>query len=234
MKNIAIILASGTGERFGENIPKQFYQFEGKTILEHAIDAFEKNKNIDEIILVTNPKFRDLAEEILAKNSYKKISKVLNGGKTRVESSYIGTSEAPDDANVLIHDAVRAFVTQKIIDDNINALQKYEAVGTAIDTVDTIIQVDENNIITTIPPRKSLKRVQTPQSFRASLIKKAHQLALKDEDASFTDDCGLILRYNLAPIHIVEGDEINIKITHKNDLKVIENLQQFCLEQENE
>lgn len=224
MKNIAIILASGTGERFGENIPKQFYQFEGKTLLEHAIDAFEKNKNIDEIILVTNPKFRDLAENILNKNDYKKITKVLNGGKTRVESSYIGTSDAPEEANVLIHDAVRAFVTQKIIDDNIEALKKYEAVGTAIESVDTIIQVDENNVITAIPPRKFLKRVQTPQSFRANLIKKAHELALKDENASFTDDCGLILRYNLAPIHIVDGDEINLKITQKNDLKIIENL----------
>ena len=224
MKNIAIILASGTGERFGENIPKQFYQFEGKTHLEHAIDAFEKNKNIDEIILVTNPKFRDLAENILNKNDYKKITKVLNGGKTRVESSYIGTSEAPEEANVLIHDAVRAFVTQKIIDDNIEALKKHEAVGTAIESIDTIIQVDENNVITAIPPRKFLKRVQTPQSFRANLIKKAHELALKDENASFTDDCGLILRYNLAPIHIVDGDELNIKITHKNDLNIIKNM----------
>lgn len=224
MKNIAIILASGTGERFGENIPKQFYQFEGKTLLEHAIDAFEKNKNIDEIILVTNPKFRDLAENILNKNDYKKITKVLNGGKTRVESSYIGTSEAPEEANVLIHDAVRAFVTQKIIDDNIEALKKHEAIGTAIESIDTIIQVDENNVITAIPPRKFLKRVQTPQSFRANLIKKAHELALKDKNASFTDDCGLILRYNLAPIHIVDGDEINLKITQKNDLKIIENL----------
>lgn len=224
MKNIAIILASGTGERFGENIPKQFYQFEGKTLLEHAIDAFEKNKNIDEIILVTNPKFRDLAENILNKNDYKKITKVLNGGKTRVESSYIGTSEAPEEANVLIHDAVRAFVTQKIIDDNIEALKKHEAVGTAIESVDTIIQVDENNVITAIPPRKFLKRVQTPQSFRANLIKKAHELALKDKNASFTDDCGLILRYNLATIHIVDGDEINLKITQKNDLKIIENI----------
>lgn len=224
MKNIAIILASGTGERFGENIPKQFYQFEGKTLLEHAIDAFEKNKNIDEIILVTNPKFRDLAENILNKNDYKKITKVLNGGKTRVESSYIGTSEAPEEANVLIHDAVRAFVTQKIIDDNIEALKKHEAVGTAIESIDTIIQVDENNVITAIPPRKFLKRVQTPQSFRANLIKKAHELALKDENANFTDDCGLILRYNLAPIHIVDGDELNIKITHKNDLNIIKNM----------
>lgn len=224
MKNIAIILASGTGERFGENIPKQFFEFRGKTLLEHALDTFERNKNIDEIILVTNPKFRDLAEEILARSSYTKITKVLNGGATRVESSYIGTSEAPDDANVLIHDAVRAFVTPKIIDDNIEALKKYEAIGTAIDTIDTIVQVDENSVITAIPTRKYLKRVQTPQSFRATLIKQAHRLALKEENTNFTDDCGLILHYKLAPIHIVEGDELNIKITHKNDLKIIENM----------
>lgn len=224
MKNIAIVLASGTGERFGENIPKQFYKFEGKTILEHSLDAFEQNKNIDEIILVTNPQFRDLAEDILKNNDYKKITKVLNGGKTRVESSYIGTSAADNNSNVLIHDAVRAFVTQKIINDNVEALKSYQAVGTAIDTVDTIIQVDKDNIITNIPQRKSLKRVQTPQSFRVELIQKAHKLAMEDKNASFTDDCGLILKYNLAPIHIVEGDEINLKITQKDDLEVIKNV----------
>ncbi|MGN1124648.1 MAG: 2-C-methyl-D-erythritol 4-phosphate cytidylyltransferase [Candidatus Gastranaerophilaceae bacterium] len=224
MKNIAIILASGTGERFGEKIPKQFFKFKGKTLLEHSIDAFEQNNNIDEIFVVTNPKFRDLAEKILEKNKYKKVTKLLNGGKTRVESSYIGTSEAPENSNVLIHDAVRAFVTQKIINNNTEALKNYDAVGTAIDTIDTIIQVDEKNIINAIPQRKFLKRVQTPQSFRANLIKKAHELALKDENASFTDDCGLILRYKLAPIHIVEGDEINLKITHKNDLNMIEKM----------
>lgn len=224
MKNITIILASGNGERFGENIPKQFYVFKGKTLLEHAVSAFEKNENIDEIYLVTNPKFRDLTEEILAKNDFKKVTKLLNGGKTRVDSSRIGTAEAPDDSNVLIHDAVRAFVTQDIINRNTDALKTYQAVGTAIDTVDTIIQVDKNNRIINIPQRSSLKRVQTPQSFNAKLIKKAHETALKDNNQNFTDDCGLILQYNLAPVYTVEGAEINLKITQKSDLEIIENL----------
>ena len=224
MKNIAIILASGNGERFGEKIPKQFYEYKGRTLLEYSIDAFEQNKNIDEIILVTNPKFRDLAEEILSKNSYKKIKKLLNGGITRVDSSRIGVFEASENSNVLIHDAVRAFVTQDIINRNIEALNTYQAVGTAIETVDTIIQVDENNFIINIPARSSLKRVQTPQSFRADLIKKAHKMALEENNQNFTDDCGLILKYNLAPIHIVEGDEINLKITQKSDLEILEKL----------
>ena len=219
MKNISIILASGTGERFGENIPKQFYKIKNKTILEYSLDAFEQNKNIDEIILVTNPNFNDLSREIVFKNNYKKVVKIVNGGATRVDSSRIGTSYADDDSNVLIHDAVRAFVTQKIIDDNIEALKKYEAIGTAIDTIDTIIEIDENGFIKKIPQRNMLKRIQTPQSFRAKLIKQAHEIALKNNDKNFTDDCGLILKYNLAPIFVVQGDEKNLKITQKSDLR---------------
>ena len=170
MKNVALILASGNGERFGHNIPKQFYELNGKTILEYSIEAFENHDKIDEIILVINPKFRDLAEEILKKNNYKKVSKLLNGGKTRVESSYIGTSEIENGVNVLIHDAVRPFVDKDIIDRNIEALNTYNAVGTAINSSDTIIQVDENGFITQIPNRKFLRRVQTPQSFKSELI----------------------------------------------------------------
>ncbi|MBR1942654.1 2-C-methyl-D-erythritol 4-phosphate cytidylyltransferase [bacterium] len=224
MKNIAIILASGNGERFGENIPKQFYIFKNKTLLEHAIEAFEKNNNIDEIILVTNPNFRDLTEKIVSENNYKKIISILDGGKTRVDSSRIGAFQAPDGVNVLIHDAVRAFVTQEIINRNIEALKTFQAVGTAIDTVDTIIQIDENGCITDIPKRSLLKRVQTPQSFRSELIKHAHKLALEEKNTDFTDDCGLVLKYNLAPINIVEGDEINLKITQKSDLEIINKL----------
>ena len=224
MKNIAIILASGAGERFGGNIPKQFYIFKYKTLLEYSIEAFEQNKNIDEIILVTNPNFRDLTEEIISKNDYNKVKTILNGGKTRVDSSRIGVNQAEENSNVLIHDAVRPFLTQDIINRNIKALKIYQAVGTAIDTVDTIIQVDEDNCITNIPKRSCLKRVQTPQSFRVELIKKAHKMAQDEQDTDFTDDCGLILKYNLAQIHIVKGDEINLKITQKSDLEIINNL----------
>lgn len=217
MKNTAIILASGSGERFGANIPKQFYEINNRTILEHSIDIFEKHSLIDEIIIVTNPNFRDLTETILAKNNYTKITKLLNGGKTRVESSYIGTKDVT--GNVLIHDAVRPFVTEEIITENIEALKTYSAVGTAIDSIDTVIEVNKDGFITSIPIRENLKRIQTPQSFKADIIKKAHLLALEDSEASFTDDCGLVLKYNLAPIFVVKGSEQNIKITNREDLK---------------
>lgn len=228
MKNIALILASGTGERFGLNIPKQFFKLNGKTILEYSIEAFENHDKIDEIILVTNPDFRDMAEEILAKNNYTKLTKLLNGGKTRVESSFLGTKDIPDGVNVLIHDAVRPFVTKEIIDRNIEALESHNAVGTAITSVDTIIQLDDDGFINAIPQRKYLRRVQTPQSFKSELIKKAHQFALKDSSASFTDDCGLILKYDLDKIFIVDGDENNIKITTQADLNVVKNIIKDC------
>ena len=224
MKNIALILASGTGERFGLNIPKQFFKLNGKTILEYSIEAFEKHDLIDEIVLVTNPNFRDLTQEILDKNKYKKITKLLNGGKTRVESSYIGTKDIEDGANVLIHDAVRPFVDKDIIDRNIESLNTYNAVGTAINSSDTIVEIDENGFIIQIPNRSFLKRIQTPQSFKSELIKKAHKMALKDTSASFTDDCGLVIKYNLDKIFIVEGSENNIKITTKDDLNIVKNI----------
>ncbi len=83
MKNYAVILASGKGSRLGEEIPKQFIKLAGKTILEHTIEIFENSKDTDEIIVVITPEYRHLAEDILLKNSYKKVTKLLNGGETR-------------------------------------------------------------------------------------------------------------------------------------------------------
>ena len=101
MKNYGIILASGSGARYKSDVPKQFVKIAGKTVLEHTLDIFEKNPHIDYTILVITPDYRQIAEEILLKNNYKKIIKLLNGGETRKDSSYIGISSIEDDeANV--------------------------------------------------------------------------------------------------------------------------------------
>ena len=175
MKNYALILASGTGSRTGLDIPKQFYKIKNKTVLEYSINAFEINKKIDEIIIVSNPDFIELTKEIIVSNNYKKVSKIISGGKTRQESSCIGVNSIKDDAaNVLIHDAVRPFITQKIIDDCINSLKRFSAVNVAIESSDTIIEINEKNIIKSVPNRNVLRRCQTPQCFDINLIKKAH------------------------------------------------------------
>jgi len=215
----AIVLAGGTGERIGIDIPKQFIRIGGKTLLEYSIEIFEKHPAIDDIIIVINPSYRFLCEQIIIKNGYKKISKILNGGSTRRESSFIGLKAIEnDDDLVLIHDAVRPFLSSVVIDRVVKALDSYEAVDTAIHSDDTIIKIQEDRLISEIPNRKFMMRGQTPQGFKVGLIKKAHTMALEDKELEVTDDCGLIIRYNLSPIFVVEGDRFNIKVTYPEDL----------------
>lgn len=220
MKNIALILASGTGRRSGFDIPKQFMKISTKTIFEMSVRAFQKNELVDEVYVVVAPDFVELAQSLLAKSAFKKIKKVVVGGATRKESSLNGIFAIDEsEANVLIHDCVRPFVTQKIINGCIAALESHSAVDVAVPVVDTIF-VCENNVMKLIPQRSTLKQSQTPQCFKLSLIKKAHSLALENEDDEFTDDCGLILKYALAPIYVIDGDKNNIKITYAQDFEI--------------
>lgn len=225
LKNYGIILASGTGSRYNSDIPKQFIKIAGKTVLEHTVEIFENSDKIDEIILVITPDYRHIAENILLRNNFKKITKLLNGGATRKDSSYIAISSIEDEeANVLIHDCARPFLTEQIIDDCVKALDKYSAVDVAIPSADTIIKV-KDGIIDGIPDRASLMRGQTPQCFKLSLIKKAHEMSKGDNN--FTDDCGLIVKYNLADVYVVAGSGENIKITYPEDIFMADRLFQI-------
>ena len=222
LKNYGIILASGIGARYKSDVPKQFVKIAGKTVLEHTLDVFEKSDNIDNIILVITPDYRQMVEEILLKNNYSKISKLLNGGDTRKESSYIGISSIEDEeANVLIHDCARPFLSERVIKECVEALKSYNAVDVAVASPDTIIKV-KDEIIETIPERKNLMRGQTPQCFKLSLIRKAHELSKNDQN--FTDDCGLIVKYNLGEVYVVSGDMENIKITYPSDIFMADRL----------
>ena len=225
LKNYGIILASGTGSRYNSDIPKQFIKIAGKTVLEHTVEIFENSDKIDEIILVITPDYRHIAENILLRNNFKKITKLLNGGATRKDSSYIAISSIEDEeANVLIHDCARPFLTEQIIDNCVKALDKYSAVDVAIPSADTIIKV-KDGIIDGIPDRASLMRGQTPQCFKLSLIKKAHEMSKGDNN--FTDDCGLIVKYNLADVCVIAGSGENIKITYPEDIFMADRLFQI-------
>ena len=223
MKNIALILASGIGARCELGFPKQFALINGKSILEYTVQKFENNEKIDEIYLVTSAEFLEKVKNI-AKN-FKKVEKVIQGGQTRKDSSYNGITAIDDtEANVLIHDGVRPLVSDEIINECIDQLDTKQAVCTAIDSTDTIFFINENNVIKSIPNRKFLKRAQTPQAFKLSLIRKAHELADKDDNCQVTDDCGLINYFNLADIYLINGDENNIKITYKEDIEFVKKM----------
>lgn len=230
--NIAVILSAGSGSRFGSDIPKQFINLAGKNVIEYTIAAFEQNENVDEICIVADSKYHEKLLKISQENGFTKVKKIIQGGEERKDSSYnaIKEYENQKDINLIFHDAVRPFVSQRIINDCIESLEKYSAIDVAIPTADTIIQIDETSkTIENIPARSKLQRGQTPQAFKLEVIKKAHELAKKDKNKPmFTDDCGLVKQYlPNEDIFVVNGEERNIKITYPEDLLFAEKLIQF-------
>lgn len=222
--NIAIILAGGSGSRVGGDKPKQFLEVAGKMIIEHTIEAFHRNDRIDEIAIVSRQDYVEDVEAMVRRNGYGKVRHVLCGGKERYHSSLAALAAYESDADCLLfHDCVRPLVSQRIINDCLDALQTFDAVDVAVPATDTMIEVDENGNICRIPQRSMLRNVQTPQGFRRGTIRKAFDLALQDPDFQPTDDVSVVFRYLPdTPIKVIEGDTNNIKITYREDLAFAE------------
>lgn len=220
---VAVLLAGGSGSRMGSDRPKQFLEVNGKTILEWTIEAFHQHPAVDEIAIVSRADNMEEVRQLAL--PYPKVRKVLTGGKERYDSSLAAIRAYEDDeVRILLHDAVRPLVSQRIITDCIEALNRYEAVDVAIPSTDTIIEVNEEGTISRIPVRSSLRNVQTPQGFRRGTIRRAYEIALKDPNFQTTDDCGVVFRYLPdTPICVVEGDTKNIKITYPQDLLMLNN-----------
>ena len=228
LRNIAVVLAGGSGTRLGDDLPKQFLKVAGKKIIEHTIEVFENAPSIDEIVIVVKSDFVMDVEQIVNQNNYLKVKKILHGGKERYESSLAAIHAYEDEVNLLFHDAVRPLVDNRIIEDCIQALQTYDAVDVATPSTDTIVQVDPSNCIEHIPDRFSLRNGQTPQCFKRSIILQAYQNALKDPNFRTTDDCGVVKKYlPHVPIYVVKGEVFNMKITYKEDLFLLDKLFQL-------
>ncbi len=229
--NIAVILAGGVGNRIGLNKPKQFLKVAGRTVLEHTVEIFQKHNDIDEIAIIMHNSYVHDIEAMVQKNKWTKVKKILNGGSERYESSLVAINAYKNelDINLIFHDAVRPLLSNRIIDDVIDALQEYEAVDVAIPAVDTIIEVDNGkNVIKSIPDRNYLNRGQTPQAFKLNVIQKAYEIALKDPAFKTTDDCGIVKKYfPEIPIYIVDGEERNIKLTYPEDIYLLDKLFQI-------
>jgi len=209
-------------------MPKQFLKLAGKTVLEHTLDVFQRHAGIDEILIVIASEQRLVVEEIVVRGNYGKVSGIINGGATRQQSSAAGIAAVSvDSAKVLVHDAVRPLLDSATINRCINALDDFDAVDTGIPSPDTIIKVDEQGAINEIPDRSLLRLGQTPQAFRSGVLREAHRLARNDDAVKVTDDCGLVLHYGLAAIHVVEGDVSNVKITYPSDIYLADRIFQL-------
>jgi 2-C-methyl-D-erythritol 4-phosphate cytidylyltransferase len=249
MRTVAVVLAGGAGLRIGGTAPKQLQLLAGRTLLEHSVAAFDQAPGVDEIVVVMAADFVSAASEILG-SRYSKVSAIIVGGADRPGSTrraidLIGRAGAGragadrggadqrtnndrgPDCNVLFHDAARPLVDQRIIADCVAGLTTCQALGVVVPTADTIVEL-AGGVMTSIPPRESLGRCQTPQGFRLSVIRRAHQLAVADPGTtafSATDDCGIVLHYLPdIEVHTVPGSERNLKITYLADLQIAESL----------
>jgi 2-C-methyl-D-erythritol 4-phosphate cytidylyltransferase len=228
MRTVAVVLAGGSGERFGTPVPKQLLPLAGRPMIEHSVAAFERAPAVDRILVVMAAGHAGQVRALLGIGGYAKLSNVIDGGATRTESTRRAIAELGDDeCDVLFHDAARPLVGQQTIAGCVAALADHRAVGVAVPSSDTIAVVSDG-LMTAIPRRDSLARCQTPQGFRLSVIRRAYQLA--DADPAFgelpaTDDCGIVLRYlPELGVHVVPGSERNIKITYPRDLAIAEAL----------
>ena len=225
--NIAVVLAGGVGARVGGAVPKQLLPLgDGRTVLEHSVDAFEHADCIDEVCVVMHPDYIATVEEMIAINGWKKVKHVISGGNERWESSvnairlYQGQLSGVEmaESNILLHDAARPFVSEKIISDVCRALVDHEAVVVAVPSTDTVYEM-QDGCVARIPKRSTIMRAQTPQAFRLGLIARAYEIALNSGNMQVTDDCGVVFNYMTnQPIHIVAGEEQNKKITFKEDI----------------
>ena len=205
--NVAIILAGGTGTRFGSKTPKQYIKINDKEVIQYTIEAFEKSSLIHKIVIVVSDEY---IKKITTKNPDHVI---VSGGNSRLSSSYRGLLASPKDSKkVLIHDAARPFVTQKIITSCIEGLDTYKAVVTSISATDTIIK-SKSNEVDSIQNRDELYLNQTPQGFNYKTIMEAH----KSNRKNVTDDISL-LDLNKVKCKIIKGSHRNIKITTPEDI----------------
>ncbi len=229
-KNLAVLLAGGVGTRVGLDIPKQLIKIAGRTILEHSLAILDAHPDVDEIIVMMAPGHLDAVREILVTGGYAKVTQLLEGDETRNGTTLKALAAlGDDDVKVLFHEAVRPLLSARIITECFEALDSYDAVDVAIPSADTIIEVTSDNTIRNIPPRASLRRGQTPQAFRASVIKRAYELAGEDPDFTATDDCTVVLRYLPdVPIWVVHGDERNMKVTEPIDVYLVDKLFQLA------
>jgi len=224
---IAAILAGGTGTRMNSGKPKQFLPLaDGRSVIEHTVDAFESSDEVEEICIVMHPVWIGEMQQLCEHNCWRKVRHILSGGAERYLSTLAAIEcyldREDDQFTLLLHDAARPFVSQRIISDVAAACRQHEAVAVGIPSTDTIWQVNPfSATIQRIPERPLMWRAQTPQAFRFALLRDAYQRALQDPQFHATDDCGVIAHY--APetkIHIVRGDEQNVKITFPNDLNM--------------
>lgn len=223
----AVIAAGGIGSRMGNmEKPKQYLKIKDKPIIVHTVEKFYVNGYFQKVIILVPHQWVNYTKDIIAKYlpENDKVL-VLEGGSTRNETimnsiKYIEETDGLEDDTIIVtHDAVRPFVSARIIEENIEAALKYGATDTVVPATDTIVESQDGKIISSIPDRSKLYQGQTPQAFKAKTLKELYYSLTEEEKDILTDACK-IFSMKGREVHLIEGEVHNIKITYPYDLRV--------------
>ena len=225
---VAAILAGGSGVRMGNpDKPKQYYQLGKKPVLVHTVEKFCAHGQFDDVLVLCPETWLQQTKDLIARYcpEYSHVVHVTAGGQSRTDTvlkaiDWVdGRYGIDDDSIIVTHDAVRPFVSLRIISDNIEAAKRFGACDTVIPATDTIVASEDAITISKIPDRRNLYQGQTPQSFRIAKLKEILLSLNTAEKDSLTDACkAFVLREE--PVELVKGDIANFKITYPHDMRV--------------
>lgn len=228
--NIALIIAGGSGNRMGQDIPKQFMHVDGAPIIIHTMKAFEQHPDIDAIAVVCLKGWDTVLQSYANQFSIRKLKWIFPGGATGMESIHNGIyglrdEGCQDEDMVLIHDSVRPLLSQEIISSNIAICKAYGYAITGIQCREAILESEDGFTTNKSIPRDRLIRTQTPQTFRLKNIIEAHEEAKQKGITNSVASCTLIAELGTERMmHIVPGSEKNIKVTTVEDLEILKAL----------
>ncbi len=227
--NYALIIAGGSGNRMGQDIPKQFMHLDNCPIIIHTMMAFQKHPDIQGIAVVCLAGWETVLQSYANQFNVTKLKWIFPGGGNGQESIHngiVGLKEAgcADTDLVLVHDAVRPLLSQDIISSNIAVCQKFGYAITGIQCREAILESEDGFSTTTSIPRDKLIRTQTPQTFTLGSLLQAHDKAQAMGITSSVASCTLMAEIGGVEMHIVPGSEKNIKITTVEDLEILKAL----------
>lgn len=222
--NVALVFAGGVGTRmksYGK--PKQLLELDGKSILVHTILNFENHRDIDAIVVVCLKDYIEAVREEIDKNNIKKVKWLVPGGETGQQSICNGLKKVydevhnPEEVIVLLHDGVRPIISADVISCNIECVKKYGSSVTVCPVSETIVEVDDRDLIYNIPIRKRCYLSKAPQGFYLSDLMRAHNRAIEENRFDCTNSAELMSRYGHS-LHVVYDTDENIKITTPIDM----------------
>lgn len=234
MKTVAVILAGGVGSRMASEQPKQFLELNGKPIIVHTIENFEKNERVDKVLIVCVDGWHDYMSDLVRQYDLRKTEWIVPGGETGHDSTtnaiFFLRDHLDEGDYVVIHDAARPILPQMAIDQMLDIAHKHGNASLAIPCYETVIYTDDQISGIEELDRSKLMRVQTPQAYEFSLVRNLYERAYAEDKHDFIY-ADLVLTYYGVPVFFSKGFTNNIKVTKPEDLPLCESLMKFSDEE---